>query len=473
MMSLFASIRRNSISTIRNRRCAGENALKKGQVQFTGNLELVESAIWYELFIDGPQPRQRKHVPVFSHARDGIMKIGYVLTVFPKLSETFVMNEMVELMQRKHEISVFSISRPNERIVQPEVNAYNLTAKTHYLPFVSELVPTLSNTISLDATTGKRPEFSAARRLYCVAAARFFSRIVRRLDLDIIHAHFANQATYTAMLMSKYAGIPFTFTAHAIDLFDNPNVDSMKEKAAKSSAIITISYFNRNYIHKLTGTSLERIHVVRACVLDKFKDFRRETQKGNRRRILTVARLVETKGIRYGILAVKKLTKRFPDIEYRIVGSGPLEAELDFLVKSLNLENNVRMLGELDAPLLVDEFEKAALFLLPCVRTASGDMDGIPVSLMEAMCLGIPAISTNISGIPELIEDGKSGLLVEQKNAGQLAEAIETLLLDEGFASKIGCEGRKKVEESFNIHNEVGKLLRIWDEIRSRVQVSR
>jgi glycosyltransferase involved in cell wall biosynthesis len=401
------------------------------------------------------------------------MKIGYVLNVFPKLSETFVINEMVELMQRRHEISIFPISRSNERIVQPEVNVYNLTAKAHYLPFASELVPTIASTVSSNAAAGRRPGLSAARRLYCVAAARFFSRIVRRLDLDIIHAHFANQSTYTAMLMSKYAQVPFTFTTHAIDIFDNPDVDSIKEKAEKASAIITISNFNRNYIHKLTGTSLERIHVVRACVLNRFRDFKRETPKGNRRRILSVARLVETKGIKYGILAVNKLTKRFPDIEYRIVGSGPLEAELDSLVESLDLENNVKMLGELDASVLADEFKKAGLFVLPCVRTATGDMDGIPVSLMEAMCLGIPAISTNISGIPELIEDGKSGLLVEEKNVGQLAEAIETLLQDESFASKIGGEGRKKVEESFNIHNEVGKLLRIWDEIRSPVRASR
>jgi len=394
------------------------------------------------------------------------MKIGYVLPVFPKLSETFVMNEIVELIHRKHEVNIFSISRSNEKIIQPEVKAYNVTARTHYLPFLSKLAQTQMNLISPNGAGGRNSGLAMAQRLYCVVAARFFARIARQLDLDIIHAHFANQATYTAMLISKYAGIPFTFTAHAVDIFDSPDIDSLREKTAKASAIITISYFNKNYIHKLTGTDLKKIHVIRACVLDKFKDFNRETQKGNRKQILTVARLVKKKGIRYGILAVKRLAEKFPDIEYRIVGSGPLRAELDSLVESLNLENNVRMLGDLDASSLMSEFGKATLFILPCVRTATGDMDGIPVSLMEAMRLGIPVISTSISGISELIENGRSGLLVEEKNVVQLAGAIEIILLKEDFAFRVGDEGSKKVEESFNIHKEVGKLLKVWDAVR-------
>jgi glycosyltransferase involved in cell wall biosynthesis len=399
------------------------------------------------------------------------MRIGYILNIFPKLSETFVINEIIELMERGHEINIFSLARPSERIVQPEVKAYNLTSKTHYLPFASKVVSSLISTLSSDALIGKN-QILAARKVYCGVAARFFSQIAKRLDLDIIHAHFANWAAYVAMLMSKYTGIPFTFTAHAIDIFDRPDVYLLREMAAKSSAIVTISYFNRNYLHKLTGADLGKIHVVRACVSNKFRDFQWENGKEkNSKRILTVARLVETKGIIYGILAVKKLIQSFPNIEYRIVGSGPLKAKLNSLVKSLNLENNVRLTGELEASLLVDEYRKAKLFILPCVRTPTGDMDGIPVSLMEAMYLGIPVISTNISGIPELIDNGKSGLLVEEKNVEQLAKAIEILLRNEDLASRIGREARKKIETCFNIHNEARKLLCIWSKIRNLAEM--
>ena len=161
---------------------------------------------------------------------------------------------------------------------------------------------------------------------------------------------------------------------------------------------------------------------------------------------------------------MREVVKEFPEVQYIIVGSGPQSAELKKLTKSLGLENNVRFLGAVDERTLMAEFSKAAVFILPCVKAKNGDMDGIPVSLMEAMYLQIPVVSTNISGIPELIENGKEGFLVEPKNVEQLANAIKILLQDEDMRTKMGKRGRKKIEEKFNIQKEVKNLERVWKE---------
>jgi glycosyltransferase involved in cell wall biosynthesis len=263
------------------------------------------------------------------------------------------------------------------------------------------------------------------------------------------------------MCISKLTGIPFTFTGHAFDIFVNPNAKVLKEEMENSSAVITPSYYNKNYLHELTGVNKDKIHVIRACPnIERLKSIiKREKDAFT---ILTVARLVEKKGIKYGILAIKGLIKEFPELQYRIVGSGPLENELKEVVKSLNLENSVKFLGSLDGDSLMNELNRATIFILPSVRAKNGDMDGIPVSLMEAMYLQIPTISTTISGIPELIENRKEGFLAEQKNIEQLANAMNFFLEDCDLRIKMGENGRKKIEKEFNIHKEIEKLLKIW-----------
>jgi len=263
------------------------------------------------------------------------------------------------------------------------------------------------------------------------------------------------------MLMSKKLGIPFTFEAHAVDIFVKPCLKALEKRMREASATTTISYYNRDYLHKLTNINIKKIHVVRACpVIDKFKCVKRNPEVLS---ILTVGRLVEKKGIKYGILAIKELIKDYPEIQYSIVGSGLLETELKSLARLVDLQNNVRFLGNLDDNSLIDELRKATIFILPCVIAKNEDRDGIPVSLMESMYLRIPTVSTNISGISELIEDRREGFLVEPGNFEQLASAIKTLLENENLRITMGVNGRKKIVTQFNIHKEARKLLEIWE----------
>lgn len=375
------------------------------------------------------------------------------------------MNEIMELMDEGHNVHVFSIFPPQNKLLVKKAERSDLLGNVYYLINQRR---TLNQMRSLSKSIGffgwKHPCENLKTKMLSIAAAKYFSEIAKNLSIDILHAHFNGTSTHTAMLMSERLGVPFTFTCHAVDIFVNPEVKSLMERIEKASAVMTISFYNRDYLIKLTGSSRGKIHVIRACPnIRKLKHVR---CKPEYLRILTIARLVEKKGIKYGILAVKNLQKEFPEILYSIVGSGPLESELKKLVVKYDLQKNVKFQGNLDDNLLIDELAKAMIFVLPCVKAKNRDMDGIPVCLMESMYLQIPTISTNISGIPELIENGKEGILVEPENVEELTGAIKTLIEDQNLRFTIGVNARKKIESSFNVQKETIKLLEIWERIK-------
>ncbi len=397
------------------------------------------------------------------------MRIGYILLQFPVVSETFIMNELIELINRGHEVYVFSLLHPKQQVVHPEVEKYQLLQKTHYLPAYTRLglellKPKAWPALFNDAYEGKPAKSKLLGKLFSAAAINHLSRVIIDFHLDVLHAHFYGLSTFVTMQVSRRTAIPFTFTCHAFDIFIKPNAEVMRKHMEAAAKVITPSYYNKAYLHSLTGVSEEKIQVIRACTnIDKFKSVERQEGKC---RILSVGRLVEKKGYRYAIMAVKQLTTEFPKIQLRIVGSGPLERALKSLVNSLRLDTNVTFLGSLSSGSLTEELAKATLFALPCVRAKNGDMDACPLTLQEAMLARIPVISTNIGSIPELITDGREGSLVDERNVEQLAHAIKTLLYNADLRREMGEAGRKKIEKEFNTHTEVGKLIKVWQVLK-------
>ena len=390
------------------------------------------------------------------------MRIGYVLGAFPRLSETFILTEIVELIKRGHEVFIFSLSRPRESIIYPEVFEYGLMERVYYPPSLLKLRLNIIKPTSLKLLAYRHRGIKA--KFYSISYTNYFANMIKRLGIDVLHAHFATRPAFTAMLISKLSNIPYTFTAHAYDIFLNPDIHALKERMINALTTITISYYNRKYLSKITGISEDLIHVVRACPnLDRLNRIKRKEKEFI---VLTVARLVEKKGIKYAIMAMKEVVKEFPKVEYRIVGTGPQEKELKDLVRSLGLERNVCFLGALSWEELSREYAKASIFVLPCVRAKNGDMDGIPVALMEAMYLQIPVISTRISGIPELVENYREGILTEPRSIKQLADALQLLLSDPKLRKDMGYRGREKILREFNIKKEVDKLLNIWKQGR-------
>jgi colanic acid/amylovoran biosynthesis glycosyltransferase len=370
-----------------------------------------------------------------------------------------------------HEVKIFSLRSPFNEIVHPEVERYDLVDKTWY-PFTlgNKAEKTMSFIKSL-----KAPHLCSNNLESIIDRAAFrakFDQIKKALrndHFDILHAHFNGESTLTAMRLSKKLEIPYTFTGHAIDIFANVDIQSLKERMQNSSRTITPSYYNSNYLQQITGISEEKIAIVRACtMLEKFRSILKK-DKGNI--ILSVGRLVEKKGMEYAILGISELVSEYPEIKYRIIGSGPLENKLKSLVFSLNLQKTVTFLGSLDDHDYLEELKCASIFILPCIRAMNGDMDACPLTIQEAMIAKTPVISTRFASIPELIEHKKEGLLVNPKRPSEIADALRILLEDKRLRSKLGQNGRRKIEEEFNIKKEVPKLVKIWESSCNR-QVS-
>jgi glycosyltransferase involved in cell wall biosynthesis len=243
-------------------------------------------------------------------------------------------------------------------------------------------------------------------------------------------------------------------TAHAADLYHDPNKEQLEHIVSKADQVVTISEYNKNYIEsEITDTT--RINVVHAGIRpEKFEPI--SSTVGTR--ILTVSRFVEKKGLPYAIEAVSKVVDQFPDLEYHIVGSGEMEDEIRGRIDKCDLDDTVELLGNVSDERLIAEFDEASCFLLPCIVAESGDRDGIPVALMESMAMETPPISTDVSGIPELIDHQQNGMVVEPKNIDELAEAVSTILSDPEKQRQFGEAGREKVKQEFNVEHEAAKL---------------
>src|SRR3990170_8147769 len=219
------------------------------------------------------------------------MRIGYILNIFPVLSESFIINEITALIDMGHEVVIFSVLPPRDKISHKKVEEYRLAERTHYFLAGGRAAKLLKiGRYSIGTFGWNCSQESLAARV-SIPASKYFFNIARKLNLDLLHAHFNGVASHTAMLMAEKLNLPFTFTTHAIDIFRNPHVSALKKRLEKSEAVITISDYNRKYLHELTGLDLEKIHVVRACPTTR-KIAVKKTKKTDCS-IVTIARLVE------------------------------------------------------------------------------------------------------------------------------------------------------------------------------------
>lgn len=401
------------------------------------------------------------------------MKVGYVLSQFPVLSQTFVMNEIIELIETGHDVTIFSLTRPSNSSFHPEVDKYRLMDRTYYLPVVSRMAPDVNEPSAWLASFASRlyGGETLADRLFrglCRATVvNYFSRLARKLEVDILHTHFYGLSSAITALIAQKAGLPFTYTCHAVDIFVNPDPKVMRCHMDAAGKVITPSDYNKDYLSHLTGVEEDKIEVVRACLdINKFQSLKRQDNDTD---ILTVGRLVKKKGLNYAISAIAEVVKEFPRLRYRIIGEGPQKKELIHQVKSLGLEGHVEFLGNMGGGQdFLKHLSEATFMLLPCIQPENGDMDVCPLVLQEAMCALVPVVSTNISAIPELVESNKQGLIVQPNDVPQLVVAIKTLLSDKDLRTSMGQAGFEKIEQKFNIHKEVARLISIWQKIVNR-----
>src|SRR2546425_7206127 len=300
------------------------------------------------------------------------LRVAYVLRVFPKISETFVANELAEVRRRGVAVRIVSLRRPAEDLRHELVARAGLDEQTVYDP-------------------------------------REFPIILREFRPQLLHAHFATAATAKARELAAEIGVPFTFTAHRYDVYEKAPAD-FADRAAAAGAVVTVSEANLRYIVKAFGVPAARIQVI-PCGVDTER-FQPDGRRAEPPLIVCVARLVPFKRVELLLEACVILRRRGVEFQCAIVGDGPCRDELETARIRLDLARTVELAGAAEQTRVLGWWLRATAAVLP------SDSEGMPVSLMEAAACGVPAVATAVGGIPELIEGGVTGFLTTPGDAG-------------------------------------------------------
>jgi len=349
--------------------------------------------------------------------------------MFPKLSETFILEQITSLIDLGHDVKIVAFYRPDEEIFHPQIEKYGLLAKTLYVTKI-----------------GTKP-------------FEFTPEVIEFIeDADVIHAHFAALPADFAMQASNLLGIPYLFTTHAYDIFVHCSREKLLEYAKTAAKVITISHYNKRYMLDRIGDEFsEKISIIRCGIpVEKFDPSPRDADK-NQVDILVTGRFVEKKGIANAIDAFSLLSPNL-NAQLRIIGDGPLKDSLLEKARVSPLADKIVFLGSQPQSIVIEEIQNADIFLLPSVTASNNDCEGLPVSLLEAQAMKLPVVSTLHTGIPEGVLDGTSGFLVPENDVEAITDKLTELIVDPELRLKMGEDGRSFVKLNFNISTEIIKL---------------
>ncbi len=407
-----------------------------------------------------------------------VRRVGYVLKRYPRYSETFIVNEILAHEAAGLEVEIFALRPPNDQHFQDAIS--RVRARVNYLP--SEGLKASDLWAEIEQTSEVLPGLWTALKVargedVCdLYQAVRLAREVKLKGIDHLHAHFATVATSVARLAARFAQLPYTFTAHAKDIFHHSvQPAEMRRKLKEAAAVLTVSDFNRAYLQRTYGPAAARVErIYNGLELERFP-YQAPLERPSR--IVAVGRLVEKKGFADLIEACAILASRDCRFECHIIGVGPLESQLQAQIERAGLQAQVQLLGPRPQREVIDEVQSAAVLVAPCVVASDEDRDGLPTVLLEAMALGTPCISTDVTGIPEVIRDGETGLLVPQRNPLALSTAIVQMLSQPAHRAKLAEQARRLIETHFDSHRNAAQLRAIfqqaagerkWWEVRER-----
>jgi colanic acid/amylovoran biosynthesis glycosyltransferase len=409
------------------------------------------------------------------------MKIAFIVPEFPSLSQTFVLSQIVGLLDRGHDVEIFAGNAGDEGKLHPDVMKYSLLGQTTYLPEIpnGRLERTVKGLMYALGSFTKHPR-SVLRALNVFRFGRLaasFTLVWRiipflgRGPFDVIHCHFGpcGMIGIQCILTGALRGRVVT-TFHGFDLtsFLRRNGNRIYEDLFEHCDVcMPISNHWRAKLIEM-GCDPKKIVVHHMGVNTKgFQGFRTESRKGENVRVLSVARLVDKKGIQFGIEALSKVVEDYPNVEYLIAGDGPLRPQLEQSVKDLGLDGKVRFLGWMNQEEVTGLMMNSEILVAPSITGPDGDQEGIPVVLMEALAMGLPVVSTHHSGIPELIIDGATGLLAPERDSNALADKIMQLIRSDRLVSELRSNGRAYVQENFDIEKLNSGLEGIYRQLLS------
>jgi colanic acid/amylovoran biosynthesis glycosyltransferase len=390
--------------------------------------------------------------------------LAYVLKRFPRISETFVAAELIELERQGERVTVYAVSKPAEAFSHGFVD--ELRAEVIYLPYRPIRQPArVAGALLRQARRRPGPWLRAAReglRRPSVGSWRMLLQAtvlrdeMERAGIDHAHAHFATSAADLASLVWHMDGPSYSVTAHAKDIWhEQVRSEDLRRKLGHAAFVATVSEQNRSYLSSILAGDGARVRVVPNSV-----DLRRMGEPGVREPepmlVVSVARLVEKKGLDDLVAACGIVRARGLPVRLEIAGDGPLREQLAAAAASAGLGEVLR--GALPHEQVRDLFRRATVFCLPCVVASSGDRDGLPTSVLEAMALGVPVVTTDVNGLTETVIDGETGLVVPEHDPASLADALERVLGDPELAARLSAQARTHVQQGFSLEQSVQTL---------------
>jgi colanic acid/amylovoran biosynthesis glycosyltransferase len=401
-------------------------------------------------------------------------RLLYVVSLFPCWSETFIVREIAALIAAGADVRILSLKAPSEKLIHPE--AERLLPRVRYPlspgPAARRRTAALfahpralsSLALALGRALARRP-LELAKSLEAVGRAVEQLDWVRELEPDVIHAHWASYPSTAALALARLVGKPFGFTCHAHDIFVHDHL--LREKLESAAVPVTISRYNVEWLaEQVTGQARERLTVIHCGVDLPSLPFREDGRDEDL--VVAVGRLDPIKGFDVLVDALAELRRQGRRFRCQVIGEGPLRRELQARIDRQGLSEQVALVGARSQADVRAALSAATIFALPSLIAPSGDRDGIPVSLMEAMAAGAPVVSTRVSGIPELIEDQREGLLVAPQDPRALADALARLLDDGALRRRLAVAGRAKIEREFDAAREANKLLELFAHARAR-----
>jgi len=406
----------------------------------------------------------------------GEKKLIYIIGTYPLLTTTFIDREVMQLRQWGIDIQIVSIRRPpsstplsnNQLILQEDV-LYLLPVDFFKLVF-SHLFFAITKPRALFGTlfyllTRPYPGFGdRMKSMLHFGEGVYAAYLLKGQDFREIHAHFIDRAATLALVMSRLINRPYSLSIHAAeDIFVHPVL--LEEKIDAARHVATCTMFNMNHIETLIERNLnEKIsHLPHGLDITKYQPNGHSSTE--QALILAVGQLAERKGFLDLIEACHILKEHGFRFQCQIIGKGSQKQLLEDKISQLSLENHVVLCGALPHEVVIERYKKASMFVLPCIKSKDGNLDGIPNVLFEAMSMEIPVISTRVSAIPELINDNENGLLVTPNDPGTLAEAMKKLIESPQLASNLGRNGRESVLANFDVESNVYRFAAtLWPE---------
>ncbi len=395
-------------------------------------------------------------------------RIAYILKVYPRISQTFVLSEILAHERAGLEMDIFSLRRTDDTrfhatlakvqspVFQIERAGSKATMVLNELREHGQHLPALWDVV----------QNSHANAEDLLQAARLSRAIVDR-GIVHLHAHFGTVATVVARLAARITGVTYSFTAHAKDIFHEiVEEDVLRKKLADAAGVITISQFNHAYLQDKYADAANRVKVIyNGLDLDEFGY---EAGLDKPPLILGVGRLVEKKGFTHLLAACSLLRSRGLCFRCEIIGGGVLESALARQLREHDLGDYVQLCGPMSQSDVKVKIREAKVLAAPCVHAKDNDRDGLPTILLEAMAMGTPCISTPVTGIPEVLRHEETGLMVDEGDELALADACERLLSDSDLCGRLANGARRLVEENFDIDKNSAKIRAFLSEMTGR-----